>query len=133
MIFQEAREEPVAFITGIARKIQAAQIEQGQAAGLLEQAYGSVGKGQHVVQVTDTLAVSDSIKAEEKMTSRFYVLDTEGKLTEFDDFSFTGHDNLKRLATYEKKKVRAYEKELADSSQVGRWLRPWWLWPRGRT
>lgn len=68
-------------------------------------------RGQHVVQVTDTLAVSDSVKAEEKMVSKFYVLDTNGKLTEIDKFDYKGHDNLKKLATYETKKVRAYEKE----------------------
>ncbi len=71
----------------------------------------NVDKGQHVVQVSDTLAVSDSIKAEEKMTSRFYVLGTDGKLTEIEKFNFTGNEKLKKLATYETKKVRAYDKE----------------------
>ena len=67
--------------------------------------------GQHVVKVSDTLVVSDSVKAEEKLASKFYILAPGGKLTPIDEFDFKGHEGLKKFATYETKKLRAYEKE----------------------
>ncbi|MEM4271980.1 MAG: threonine--tRNA ligase [Candidatus Bilamarchaeaceae archaeon] len=68
-------------------------------------------KSQHLVKVSDTLAVSDSVKAEEKLASKFYILDTNGKLVDVEKFDYKGHENLKKLAAYETKKVRAYESE----------------------
>lgn len=56
-------------------------------------------------------AASASLKAEEKMKSRFMIMDLEGELHEVDSFNYKGHDLLRKFATYETKKVRAYEQE----------------------
>ncbi len=52
---------------------------------------------------------SNALKDEEKVKSSWYILDTNGKLTEAKDFDFGKHENLKKFADYEIKKVRAYE------------------------
>ena len=51
--------------------------------------------------------VSEALKAEEKLRSMWYILDTDGKLWEFDDFDFTGHDNLRKFSGYEYEKDRS--------------------------
>jgi len=56
-------------------------------------------------------AVSESLKKEEKMTSRFYILTPDGKVVDASAFDFKGHDNLKKFADYEIKKVRVYAQE----------------------
>ncbi|MBD3398121.1 threonine--tRNA ligase [Candidatus Micrarchaeota archaeon] len=55
--------------------------------------------------------VSESVKMEEKMTSKFFIMGLDGKLVPADEFDYTGHENLKKFATYETKKARVYEKE----------------------
>jgi threonyl-tRNA synthetase len=50
-----------------------------------------------------------ALKAEEKVKSSWYILDTKGKLSEAKDFDFNKYKNLKKFADYEIKKVRAYE------------------------
>jgi threonyl-tRNA synthetase len=63
--------------------------------------------------------VSKSLQQENALKSRFYILDLEGTLHEVDKFDFKSKkgdkgqslENLHKLATYETKKVRAYEKE----------------------
>lgn len=50
--------------------------------------------------------VSEALKAEEKLRSFWYILDTNGKLWEFDEFDFKGHDNLRKFSGYEYKKDR---------------------------
>ena len=50
--------------------------------------------------------VSEALKAEEKLRSMWYILDTDGKLWEFDDFNFQGHDNLRKFSGYEYQKDR---------------------------
>ncbi|NYZ76706.1 threonine--tRNA ligase [Candidatus Micrarchaeota archaeon] len=55
--------------------------------------------------------VSESLKKEAELKSRFYIMDLHGELHEIDRFNFGKYDNLKKFATYETKKVRAYEKE----------------------
>ena len=50
-----------------------------------------------------------ALKAEEKVKSSWYVLDTKGILTEAKDFNFDKYENLKKFSDYEIKKVRAYE------------------------
>jgi len=55
--------------------------------------------------------VSESVKMEEKMQSRFCILTPEGELVPADKFNYAGHENLKKLATYETKKARVYEKD----------------------
>jgi len=51
--------------------------------------------------------VSEALKAEEKLRSYWYILDTDGKLWEFEDFDFTGHDNLRKFSGYEYQKDRS--------------------------
>jgi threonyl-tRNA synthetase len=55
--------------------------------------------------------VSESLKAEEQMKSKFYILDTDGKLTEAEKFNYSKHKKLQVFANYETKKMRAYEHE----------------------
>lgn len=52
-------------------------------------------------------AESKAIEAEEKVVSKWYILDASGKLTPFNDFDFSGHENLKRFGDYEISKTRA--------------------------
>ena len=54
--------------------------------------------------------VSEALKAEEKLRSMWYILDTDGKLWEFDDFDFKGHDNLRKFSGYEYEKDRSVTK-----------------------
>lgn len=55
--------------------------------------------------------VSDSLRKEAGLKSRFYVLTPEGKLVEHEKFDYRGHDGLRKFMEYETKKVRAYERE----------------------
>lgn len=50
--------------------------------------------------------VSEALKAEEKLRSYWHILDTDGKLWEFDEFDFKGHDNLRKFSGYEYEKDR---------------------------
>jgi threonyl-tRNA synthetase len=61
--------------------------------------------------VVPGMAESASLKAEEKVKSRFAILDLDGKVTDVDAYDFKGKDTLGKFATYETKKVRAYETE----------------------
>jgi len=56
-------------------------------------------------------AVSEALKAEEKLKSKWYVLTPEGGLKTLEEFDFTGHDNLRKFADYETKKSRAVDRE----------------------
>jgi len=51
--------------------------------------------------------VSEALKAEEKLRSFWYILDTDGKLWEFNEFDFQGHDNLRKFSGYEYQKDRS--------------------------
>ena len=51
--------------------------------------------------------VSEALKAEERLRSYWYILDTDGKLWEFDDFDFKGFDNLRKFSGYEYQKDRS--------------------------
>jgi threonyl-tRNA synthetase len=53
--------------------------------------------------------VSEALKAEEMLRSRWYVLDMDGRLTPMEDYDFTGNVNLRKFADYEEKKSRAVE------------------------
>ncbi len=50
--------------------------------------------------------VSEALKAEEKLRSYWYILDTDGKLWEFDEFDFTEHEKLRIFSGYEYEKDR---------------------------
>ena len=54
--------------------------------------------------------ISEAIKAEEKAKSYWHILTTDGKLHSFDDFDFTGHDNLRKFKDYEVSKSRAVDR-----------------------
>ncbi len=54
---------------------------------------------------------SEALKTEDKLKSRWYVLDTGGKLTDADKFDFTNHKSLKKFVDYEISKVRAVDQE----------------------
>jgi len=58
--------------------------------------------------------VSKSLRQENQLKSQFYIMDLDGNLHEVEKFNYRGHSSgvaLNKLATYETKKVRAYEKE----------------------
>lgn len=55
--------------------------------------------------------ISESLKKEAAQKSHLHILDLDGKLHDIDTFNFGHNENLKKFATYETKKVRAYEKE----------------------
>ncbi|MBU0532846.1 threonine--tRNA ligase [Candidatus Micrarchaeota archaeon] len=69
------------------------------------------GPGSVDVKPSDVEEVSKSLRQENELKSKFYILDLDGKFHEIDKFNFKGHENLKKFAEYETKKVRAYEKE----------------------
>ncbi|MFH0738013.1 MAG: threonine--tRNA ligase [Candidatus Micrarchaeota archaeon] len=55
--------------------------------------------------------VSKSLQQENALKSRFYIMDLEGRLHEVGKFDYSKWPGVMKLATYETKKVRAYEKE----------------------
>jgi threonyl-tRNA synthetase len=69
------------------------------------------GPGSVDVKPSEVEEVSKSLRQENELKSRFYIMDLEGNLHDVDKFDFKGHENLKKFATYETKKVRVYEKE----------------------
>ncbi len=55
--------------------------------------------------------ISESLKREAALKSRFYIMDLDGNLHDIEKFDFGKYENLKKFAIYETKKVRAYEHE----------------------
>ncbi len=55
--------------------------------------------------------VSEAVRKEAELKSKFYVLTPDGKLVEHGKFNYKGHEGLRKFIEYETKKVRAYEKE----------------------
>ncbi|MEM4366978.1 MAG: threonine--tRNA ligase [Candidatus Anstonellales archaeon] len=55
--------------------------------------------------------VSQSLKKESTVKSEFFVLTPKGELIKADQFDYSKYPELKKLVTYETKKVRSYEKE----------------------
>src|SRR5450759_3647167 len=51
--------------------------------------------------------VSEALKAEDKMQSFWYVIQTDGSLVPVEEFKFKGHVNLQKVSQYEIKKARA--------------------------
>ncbi|MGB9719039.1 MAG: threonine--tRNA ligase [Candidatus Anstonellales archaeon] len=54
--------------------------------------------------------VSESLKKEKEMKSRFYIMDVKGELIPVEKFNYAKHENLRKFMKYETEKVRAYEK-----------------------
>ena len=71
----------------------------------------AVQGGEKKKEADVSVEVSESVKAEEKLTNKFYIMNTDGELIDVDKFDFKGHENLKKFATYETQKLRAYDKE----------------------
>ena len=69
------------------------------------------GPGSVSVKPNELEEVSKSLRQENELKSRFYIMDLEGTFHEIDKFNYAGNENLRKLAQYETKKVRAYEKE----------------------
>ena len=67
---------------------------------------GKVQAGKESAEV-----VSASLKTEEKMKSRFFIMDLDGNLHDPEKFDYGNNEKLKKFAHYETKKVRAYESE----------------------
>jgi threonyl-tRNA synthetase len=59
------------------------------------------------IEVPKEEKVSEAIKAEEKLSSSWYILQPNGKLVPVEDFNFHGLKNLDKFAKYEITKVRA--------------------------
>jgi len=54
--------------------------------------------------------ISEAIKAEEKAKSYWYILTPDGELHSFEDFDFSGHDNLSKFRDYEVSKSRTVDR-----------------------
>ncbi len=63
------------------------------------------------VKPSEVEEVSKSLRQENELKSRFFIMDIHGKLHDVDSFDYSKYPDLKKLATYETKKVRVYEKE----------------------
>ena len=59
--------------------------------------------------VKEEEAISEALKAEEKLKSSWFILQTDGKLVPVEEFDFSKHENLEKLARYEIAKVRAVQ------------------------
>ncbi len=53
--------------------------------------------------------VPEAVKAEKKLKSIWYVLQTDGKLVPVEEYDFKGHEQLEKLAKYEIEKVRVVQ------------------------
>ncbi len=69
------------------------------------------GPGSVSVKASELEEVSKSLKQEDELKSEFFILDLDGSLTPVDKYNFSKYPGLGKLATYETKKVRVYEKE----------------------
>ena len=69
------------------------------------------GPGSVDVKPSEVEEVSKSLRQENQLNSKFYIMDLDGKLHDVVKYDFKGNKDLKKLATYETKKVRVYEKE----------------------
>ncbi|MBD3210068.1 threonine--tRNA ligase [Candidatus Micrarchaeota archaeon] len=69
------------------------------------------GPGSVDVKPSEVEEVSKSLRKENELKSRFYIMGLDGKLHDVDRFDYKGRENLRKFATYETEKVRAYEEE----------------------
>ncbi|MEM2914979.1 MAG: threonine--tRNA ligase [Candidatus Bathyarchaeia archaeon] len=63
-----------------------------------------------VGEAKEAEVVSKALEAEEKITSHWFILQPNGKMTPVDKFDFTGYETLKKFAEYEISKVRAVQR-----------------------
>ena len=55
--------------------------------------------------------VSQSLKTESQLKSKFFIINSEGELVEPDKFNFAKYPNFKKFTDYEIKKIRSYAEE----------------------
>jgi len=55
--------------------------------------------------------VSEALKEEERLRSKWYVLDLDGNLVPLEEFDFKGHENLRTFSGYEVEKDRTVDRE----------------------
>jgi len=60
-------------------------------------------------EVEERETVPEALKAEEKLKSSWFILQTDGKLVPVKEFDFAKHENLEKFARYEIEKVRAVQ------------------------
>ena len=60
-------------------------------------------------EVEEREVVPEALKAEEKLKSSWFILQTDGKLVPVEEFDFAKHENLEKFARYEIEKVRAVQ------------------------
>jgi len=58
-------------------------------------------------EVEEEAVVPEALKAEEKLKSFWFIMQTDGKLVPAEEFDFAKHENLQKLAEYEIEKKRA--------------------------
>ena len=54
--------------------------------------------------------VSEALKAEERLRSRWYIMDLDGKLWDLDEFDFQGREKLRKFSGYEYAKDRTVDR-----------------------
>ena len=60
-------------------------------------------------EIKEEEVVPEALKAEEKIKSFWFILQTDGKLVPVEEFDFAKHENLEKLAKYEMEKMRAVQ------------------------
>ena len=60
-------------------------------------------------EIEEKEGVPEALKAEEKIKSFWFILQTDGKLVPVKEFDFAKHENLEKLAKYEMEKMRAVQ------------------------
>ncbi len=69
-----------------------------------------VGKNQPTT-IRNEEVISTSFEQEEKIKSKFYILDIDGNFYDVEKFDYSKHATFKKMVKYETKKVRSYEIE----------------------
>ncbi|NYZ78031.1 threonine--tRNA ligase [Candidatus Micrarchaeota archaeon] len=94
-----------------------AELSKTIEAGKIERKAGALGAKEVIVEAAVgqkpavETALSESLKKEATMKSKFYILSPDGKLTDADKFDYGSNKLLKILADYEIKKIRSYAEE----------------------
>jgi len=92
----------------LSKTIDAAKIERkASALGAKEVVVEAAVSQKPLVETT----VSESLKKEAVIKSRFYILTPDGKLIDAEKFDYENHGLLKKFADYEIRKVRVYAQE----------------------
>ncbi|MGQ9461092.1 MAG: threonine--tRNA ligase [Candidatus Bathyarchaeaceae archaeon] len=60
-------------------------------------------------EVKEEETIPEALRAEEKLKSAWFILQTDGTLVPVEEFDFAEHENLEKFARYEMEKVRAVQ------------------------